>query len=238
MLRIRRQEGSGLIVLLGIMATLAILATIVVMVTVNSQADTAATRTQTKSFTLAQAGLNFATYALDAAWPTSSATQLNTTTIAQNVLAQFPSSTYPGTSVTVHLYDNSDTNSDGVIGYTPSAGWDAGWDANGDGIMWADVEATVGKGILGAETTRLREEVSSTSQSGGLAANPTVLWTAGQVRRTAQHRHSRSASQRHRERLYRRHGDREQRAQRRVRSHPRPEQLERADHRVHADEHL
>lgn len=167
-----------MIVLLGVIATVAILATVVAMVTVNTQAGTAATRTQAKSFYVAEAGLDFSTYALDATWPTTSGQALNTTTIANNAMASFDAATFPGASITLHLYDNSDTNGDGVIGYGPN-GWDAAYDANGDGIMWADSQSVVQTGTHVAQKTRVRVQVTSTAQTGGLANNPTVLWTAG-----------------------------------------------------------
>lgn len=178
MSRFHKQEGSGLIVLLGVIATVAVLATVVAMVTVNTQAGTAATRTQAKSFYVAEAGLDFSTYALDATWPTSSGQALNTTTIANTAVGSLDAATFPGTSITLHLYDNSDTNSDGVIGYG-TGGWDSAWDANGDGVMWADSQSVVQTGTHVAQKSRVRVQVTSTTQTGGVTSNPTVLWTAG-----------------------------------------------------------
>ena len=180
MSRFHKQEGSGLIVLLGVIATVAVLATVVAMVTVNTQAGTAATRTQAKSFYVAEAGLDFSTYALDATWPTTSGQALNTTTIASTAMGSLDAATFPGASITLHLYDNSDTNGDGVIGYG-TGGWDSAWDANGDGIMWADSQSVVQTGTHVAQKSRVRVQVTSVAQSGGLTGDPTVLWTGGQV---------------------------------------------------------
>jgi hypothetical protein len=180
MSRFHKQEGSGLIVLLGVIATVAVLATVVAMVTVNTQAGTAATRTQAKSFYVAEAGLDFSTYALDATWPTTSGQALNTTTIANTAMGSLDAATFPGASITLHLYDNSDTNGDGVIGYGPN-GWDAAYDANGDGTMWADSQSVVQTGTRVAQKSRVRVQVTSVAQSGGLTGDPTVLWTGGQV---------------------------------------------------------
>jgi hypothetical protein len=95
-------------------------------------------------------------------------------------MTSFDSATFPGTSITLHLYDNSDTNSDGVIG-NGTGGWDSAWDANGDGIMWADSQSVVQTGTHVAQKTRVRVQVTSVAQAGGLTSNPTVLWAGGQV---------------------------------------------------------
>jgi type II secretory pathway pseudopilin PulG len=74
MARFRKQRGSTLVLLLGIMATLAILASTLVVVLVNAQGNTARERSQAKSFAVADAALEAAMANLERNWPSPGAT--------------------------------------------------------------------------------------------------------------------------------------------------------------------
>ena len=67
--RLRRQDGSAMVLMLGVASALAVLAVTVVMVTNNNQGATAANRTQVQAFDIAEAGLDSAVAGVGTAWP-------------------------------------------------------------------------------------------------------------------------------------------------------------------------
>ena len=140
------QGGSALILVIGVVAALAMLATTLVMVTVNVQGGTAADRTKTKSFNVAEAGLDAAIYTLGTAWPGDAASpSLGVDTAAFRI--DFSTSEYPqpanGEFLIVDVYDNLSPLDTSVH-----------WDSNADQMMWIESQAGVGN-----ESSRIRTQV-------------------------------------------------------------------------------
>lgn len=146
MRRKMRQGGSALILVIGVVAALALLTTTLVMVTANVQGGTAADRTKTKSFNVAEAGLDSAIYTLGTAWPAEAASPaLGVDTAAFRL--DFSTSEYPqpdnGEFIVVDAYDNLSPIATSVH-----------WDSNVDGIMWIESQAGVGD-----QSSRIRTQV-------------------------------------------------------------------------------
>lgn len=146
MRRKMRQGGSALILVIGVVAALALLTTTLVMVTANVQGGTAADRTKTKSFNVAEAGLDSAIYTLGTAWPADAASPaLGVDTAAFRL--DFSTSEYPqpdnGEFIVVDAYDNLSPIDTSVH-----------WDSNVDGIMWIESQAGVGD-----QSSRIRTQV-------------------------------------------------------------------------------
>lgn len=146
MRRKMRQGGSALILVIGVVAALALLTTTLVMVTANVQGGTAADRTKTKSFNVAEAGLDSAIYTLGTAWPADAASPaLGVDTAAFRL--DFSTSEYPqpdnGEFIVVDAYDN-----------LSPIGTSVHWDSNVDRIMWIESQAGVGD-----QSSRIRTQV-------------------------------------------------------------------------------
>lgn len=148
------EAGAALILVIGVVAALAILATTLVMVTANVQGGTAADRTETKAFNVAEAGLDSAVFTLGTSWPGSAASpSLGIDTVAFR--DDFSETEYPspdqGEFITVDVYDN-------LSPLDPSVRWDSGGPdgtaSGGDGIMWIESQAGVGD-----EAARIRTQV-------------------------------------------------------------------------------
>jgi len=148
------QGGSALILVIGVVAALVTLATTLVMVTVNVQGGTAADRTKTKSFNVAEAGLDTAIYTLGTAWPADALSpSLGVDTAAFRL--DFSTSEYPqpgnGEFLVVDVYDN-------LSPLDTSVHWDSGGPGGttggGDGIMWIESQACVGD-----KSSRIRTQV-------------------------------------------------------------------------------
>lgn len=161
---LKQQEGSGLILLIGVIAALATMAIALVSLTANVQSNAAKQRSKDKSFGVAEAGLDGMMYVLSNNWPTAAGLAPDATpsptgtpawTAQANVLrtqgtfanmAEFPNpESGHGAFVNAVAYDNSDTNGDHVINSS-----DAHWDANGDQLMYVQAQ-----GATGSQTTRL-----------------------------------------------------------------------------------
>ncbi len=157
MTRLRTQQGSSLILLIGMVAALAILATTLVALTINVSGNTATDRTKAKAFSIAEAGMDNGLFVLGRNWPTPGPSPSTTPTLLPSVAptpfrAAFSTTEYPNPIISgakfvdVQFYDNSDTNGDGVIDNR-----DAHYDANEDFMMFVDTQATVGN-----QTARVR----------------------------------------------------------------------------------
>jgi hypothetical protein len=152
MKRMRNQEGSTLIMIIGLVVALAIMAATLVALLGNVQANTSRDRARAKAFNVAEAGFDSTLYQLSVRWPKSALVDPFYPGYAAWSAAfrsQFSTSEFPdpatGSFVNVKVYDNSDTNFDGVIGYkNPAKGWDAAWDANGDNYVYIEAQAGVG----------------------------------------------------------------------------------------------
>ena len=155
-LRLQRQSGASLIMLIGIVAALAILATTLVTFIGNVQSNTADQRVRDKTAGVAEAAVDGMMYqmSLNNTWPTGASIQpvLDTTTIR----SQFTSTEYPnprvGSFVSAVYYDNSNTNGDKYVNRL-----DAHYDANGDNLMYVE-----GQGMVGDRSVRIQALVRRT----------------------------------------------------------------------------
>jgi len=141
MSRIRSQDGATLILIVGVVATLAILAAAMVALSANVQRNTSATRTQSKAFNVAEAGLDAAAGA---------ALQVDPTTFA----AQFSSSEFPapasGQFVDVEFFDD-DAADDQPPSANPGMNTAYNYDKNNNGHMWI-----VSRGATGSRAAKVQ----------------------------------------------------------------------------------
>jgi len=174
-----RQEGSALILVIGVVAALAILAATLVMVTANVQGGTAADRTKTKSFNVAEAGLDSAIYSLGTAWPGDAASPaLGVDTVAFR--DDFSSDEYPqpasGEFIVVDVYDN-------LSPIDTSVHWDSGGPdgtaGGGDGVMWIESQAEVGD-----QSSRIRTQVEMQLIGITTLAPGVAVYSGGDGRKT------------------------------------------------------
>jgi hypothetical protein len=171
MFTLRRQDGSGLIILIGVVAALAVMATILVGLTANVGFNAAKQRAKDKSFGVAEAGMDGMMYVLSNNWPDASAKAPDATptpggtpawTVQANLLrtqgtyssmAEFPNpASGHGAFLSAVAYDNSDTDHNGTINAS-----DAHWDANGDNLMYVQAQ-----GSTGSQSTRVLTLVQRT----------------------------------------------------------------------------
>jgi hypothetical protein len=146
----RRQEGSTMLLFIGIAATLAIAAVALTGLIGNVQANSHRDQSRTKAFNVAEGALNVAMQKLKANWPSSVATGATwTTTDASSFRAEYLAVDYPdppagAAFATVSIFDNSDTNGDGAISPT-DANYDKGGGPGGvaDNRMYIRVTAKV-----------------------------------------------------------------------------------------------
>jgi len=143
-----REQGSTLIMLVGIIAALAILGASLIALTSNMMANSSSDQQQKKAFNVAEAGLDSALFKLGSAWPDESHPVVWSSADSAAFRDQFDTSLFPdphtGSFSSVTFYDNSDTNDDGVIG-PGDASYDAGPGAVSDGLMYVEVQSGVGK---------------------------------------------------------------------------------------------
>ena len=160
-----RESGSGLILIIGVIAALAVLAAMTVMLLANVQANTSRDRAQKTSFTVSEAAVDAALAQLSAAWPAGDATF--DSSFLQPYLDELPAAGYPTPPPPiVEFYDN--TGAGGTLGT------DA-WDKDGDGRLWVEATATTIK-----RTTRVRVLVERVMVNLGLLDNIAV-WTPGML---------------------------------------------------------
>ena len=136
-------QGSTLVLLIGIIAALAILAASLVVLTTNVMHNTARDRSRTKAFNVTEAAIDNGLYAIGKNWPTADAPVAPLTTSS---FTNFSPTEYPDLAVKAVFYDNSDTG--GPAGNTTKDQrinkYDANYDANGDGYMYVEAQANVG----------------------------------------------------------------------------------------------
>lgn len=148
--RLRRQDGSSLVILIGVIAALSILAVSVVRLTGNVQHNTQRERMKVKAFSLAEAALDVGRQQLSRAWPTAAQPATFdagafTTSYFSGLGAQ---DEYPGPGSvgqpTVRVRFEDDGN--------PAVAYDA----NDNGRLIIDSQASTGNG-----TARIRAEVQA-----------------------------------------------------------------------------
>lgn len=163
--RSSRSRGSALILFIGVAAAVSIIASAMLILVVNTQHSSAMERERSKAFNVAEAALDVAMEELGHAWPTSAtnSTWFNATEFAARFpTAEFPGATSPQTFVHVRLTDNDDATKS--------------FDYNGDGQVFVDAQARVGK-----KAARVHAAVqviyNNINAMRGLA-----LWAGGNVR--------------------------------------------------------
>ena len=136
----KREEGFGLILLIGITAALAILAAALVMLLTNQQWNTARERSSKTSESYAEAALNSAVVGVenDNSWLTTPFTNATEMSADYSTISGAPTVTY-------QVYDN----------LTP-VNYGVNWDSNGDGEVWVQTTTT-----YQGRTTTVRELVQS-----------------------------------------------------------------------------
>lgn len=142
------ERGSGIVLLVSIVATMAILAASLVWITGNMQQNSADDRTRVKAFGVTEAALDSGMAALSAQWPAASGIGPNLGTAAKATFrSEFSASEYPSPSgsgtqfVTWQYYDNQDP-------IDPNITWDKGspeYPDLPDNRVWLVAQATVGK---------------------------------------------------------------------------------------------
>jgi len=161
--RICRQDGSTLVMVIGVVAALAILAASLVMLTVNSQHATARDRTDKIAFNVAEAGIDLGQYQLHVAWPTASspAAPLGLDSFTTGPTAPFTDSTkYPISAAGVTFMDDAN----------PTLPYDTG-----NGFMYIRSTATVG-----GRTATVQAEVQQVLLPLRIR-DKTALYTQGQL---------------------------------------------------------
>jgi len=141
----RGEQGSALILFLGMAATLVILATLTVMMLANQEGATARDRSDKTSMDYAEAGLDSAISAVKAKTFSTTLPFVTETEMGTDYNAAYPSAP----ALAAKVYDDAAVVGPGTPAY----------DANADGKVWVEAEVTyVGR------TTRLREMVVQTTQ--------------------------------------------------------------------------
>ena len=160
MTRRHNENGSVLVMVIGVVAVLAVLAGSLVLLTINVQGNTSRDRQQKSSFAVGEAALDASLFKLGESWPDATHPITWTTADQSAFRAQFDSTLFPnppsGSFSHVVFYDNTDTNHDGLVG--PG---DADYDATGDGLMYVEVQSGVGK-----RASRLQAQVQRVDWDG------------------------------------------------------------------------
>jgi hypothetical protein len=173
----RREEGSTLVLVMGIAATLAILGITLVAVVANAQENTLRERTRAKSFHVAEAALDAAMANISPRWPGPSDVPVAFPVVSFADQFRPPdgqTAEYPGPSsadvpsVSVAYYDDKDTNGDQLINAA-----DSHVDSDDNGMMYIDVQAQVLN-----RTSRIRVKVQRTYFQPQVPADE-VLWCGG-----------------------------------------------------------
>lgn len=116
-------RGSALILFMGIAAAVSIVAAALVILVINTQHSSAMERERTEAFHVAEAALDVTMEQLGQHWPTSAS--------ATGWQPQGFATEFPGATVQVRLTDNDDATKL--------------YDYNGDGQVFVDAQARVGK---------------------------------------------------------------------------------------------
>jgi hypothetical protein len=158
------EQGSALVLVIGVIATVAVLASTLVLVTANAMQGTAKDRERAQAFNVAEGALDKAMNVLSADWPSSSSfhpqvdpaqfwSEFATPSAVAN---QFAPAAAGGGRVSVDFYDNTTAKD-----Y---------WDENGDSLMWVEAQGNVGKA-----RARVRAQVYLSPGDLGLVPNQAVF---------------------------------------------------------------
>jgi len=193
MKRHRDQEGSTLLIVLGVVATLAIMATALVALTGNVMSNTMTNRVNITAFSACESAIDTTMLQLGNSWPDTSAHQYKawsaqtptsptpspipsfvSAMTSQNVEWPSPRPTTLGPAINVWVYDNIDGGTTGWV--SPySATNPPPWDANGDALLYVVSQACVGE-------RRSRVQVQVTRPQGGIDfPRGTDLWCGGNM---------------------------------------------------------
>ncbi len=163
---LRSQEGSMLVLLIGVVAALAIMASTLVMLTGNVQSNTAQERTRSKAFDVAEGGLDYYMNQMALSWPKGVASPPAFNSAAFRSLDQFNNpSEYPNPAggaafANVTVYDNDQTVNGKVNeGYSVVASPHT--DANGDGKVWLVATGATGRKAAGIQVKVNRTPVNT-----------------------------------------------------------------------------
>ena len=163
---LRSQEGSMLVLLIGVIAALAIMASTLVMLTGNVQSNTAQERTRSKAFDVAEGGLDYYMNQMALGWPKGVASPPAFNSAAFRGLDQFNNpSEYPNPAggaafANVTVYDNDQTVNGKVNeGYSVAASPHT--DANGDGKVWLVATGATGRKAAGIQVKVNRTPVNT-----------------------------------------------------------------------------
>ena len=170
MQRLKRQDGSALVLVLGVVAALAVLALTLVMVTGNTQGATAANRTQVQAFDIAEAGLNSAVAgAVNSTWPDASTKTFSQADLMAAFASAYPTASYPNPNArpeaTVVAYDDMSPIDTSIT-----------WDSNGNGIMWVQAN-----GAYADKTARMRTQIQRSVSSGSAIKTNVAVYAGGNV---------------------------------------------------------
>jgi hypothetical protein len=159
MARLRKQEGAGIIMVLGIVAVLAVASVALVTIIGNTQHFSYADQTKTQAFNVAEGALDVGMATLKKAWPapvTAPQPQPTPSFDATAFRNEYSTGNFPnpgsGQFIDVVFFDNSDTNGDGLMTTA-----DAHFDANNDSLMYMQATAKTSNG-----SSRIQVEVQRT----------------------------------------------------------------------------
>jgi hypothetical protein len=150
------EEGSALIILIGIIAALAIMAASIVVLTANVGHNTYTDRMRVKAFNVTEASLDAGMYTLSRNWPTAS-TSANpfTATWYSTFRGTFNSAQFPdpktGSFATVAYFDDPPYTAPYSASNPPA------WDMNGNNRLYVVVQ-----GGVGPKASRIQAEVERT----------------------------------------------------------------------------
>jgi hypothetical protein len=139
---------------IGVVAALAVMASTLVLLTVNAAGNTGRDRARAQAFNVAEGLVDYSLGKLGAKWPATTApTNIDTAAF----LTQFTQATAAGqftiSNPSVTLFDDADTNGDGVINRSDGVPYDN----NKNALLWLETQATVN-----GETARIQVEVTQT----------------------------------------------------------------------------
>lgn len=137
------QEGSALIILIGIVAALAIMAASIVVLTSNVTHNTYTDRMRVKAFNVTEAGLDAGMYTMSRSWPeASTATDPFDATWYGAFRGTFDATQFPapasGSFMTVSYFDDPPYTAPYSAANPPS------WDMNGNNRLYLVVQGGVG----------------------------------------------------------------------------------------------
>ena len=146
MSRMRTQQGSALLLIIGVVAALAVLATALTMLTVNAAGSTSRDRQRAQAFNVTEALVDHALSRLGQKWPgPTSADMTFSGSEMTDFVNRFPTSQFGTPVVSITYFDNRDMNTDGLINFSDAAVPGSAKDTLNDGLICIEAQAQVGK---------------------------------------------------------------------------------------------